>query len=82
MQRLSFLLKEHSILKGYNFCDLKGEEMSSPLHIINGLMENVKEQKKEMQIVTQDMRKAYDSVSLQGLQKALRHIDLPEQFIT
>ena len=47
-QRLGGLLKAHSVLKGLNFCGLKGEGTSTPLHIINGLLEDAKEQKKEL----------------------------------
>src|SRR6266542_1889563 len=81
-QRLGSLLKEHSVLKGLNFCGLKGEGTSTPLHIINGLLEDTKEQKKELWLATQDMSKAYDSVSLIGLQKALERIDLLTSFIS
>ena len=58
---------EHSVLKRLNFCELKGKGTSIPLHVINSLMEDAKEQKKELWIATQDMSKAYDSISLQGL---------------
>ena len=44
-------------------------------------MEDARESKKELQIATQDMHKAYNSIGLQDLKKALERIDLSASFI-
>src|SRR6266498_3329760 len=79
--RLSRLLKSTNVLKGLNFCGLKEEGTSDPLQIMNNLMEDAREHNKELWIATQDMRKAYDSVSLKSLKLALLRIDLPAPFV-
>ena len=72
---------ENEILKGPNFAGLPGCSTENPIHIMNMLMEDAKEKGKEMWILFQDMRKAYDSVSLEMLQLALRRIKVPEKTI-
>src|SRR6266498_29979 len=79
--RLSTLLKSTKILKGLNFCGLKEESTSDPLQIMNNLMEDARDYNKELWIATQDMRKAYDSVSIESLKLALLRIDLPLPFV-
>ena len=77
-ERLSRKLSDLKILKGLNFCGLKGEDTSAPIQLINGLFEDALENNKELYFVTQDMKKAYDSVSLESLRLALRRIEVPE----
>src|SRR6266542_1217008 len=80
-KRLSSILLEHKILHGRNYCGLKEESTSTPLCTLNNIIEDAKEHKKELWILTQDMAKAYDSVSMEGLLLSLRRLGLPERFI-
>ena len=79
--RLSSILVLNKILQGRNFCGLKEESTSTPLYTLNNIIEDAKEHKKELWILTQDMAKAYDSVSMKGLLLSLRRLGLPERFI-
>ena len=45
-------------------------------------MEDAREIKQELWIVLQDMKRAFDSVSWEMLQKAMRRIRIPEEYIT
>ena len=64
------------ILKGANFAGLEGESTAAPIHILHNLMEDAKQGKKEMWILFQDIKKAFDSVSIVGLRKALNRIKI------
>src|SRR6266542_5197258 len=79
-KRLSSILLEHKILHGRNYCDLKEESTSTPLYTLNNIIENAKEHKKDLWILTQDMAKAYNSISMEGLLLSLQRIGLPNAF--
>ncbi|GBC36358.2 ribonuclease HI, putative [Rhizophagus irregularis DAOM 181602=DAOM 197198] len=79
--RLSTILTNNKVLRGLNFCGLKGEDTAIPLRLMNDIIEDARENGRELWMVTQDMMKAYDSVSLESLQLALRKLDIPEKFI-
>ncbi|CAB4416101.1 unnamed protein product [Rhizophagus irregularis] len=79
--RLSTILTNNKVLRRLNFCGLKGEDTAIPLRLINDIIEDAREKGRELWVVTQDMMKAYDSVSLESLQIALRRLDIPEKFI-
>lgn len=63
-KRLGNIIKDNNILKGYNFCGLKGESTDIPIHILNNLIEDAKEKQQPIWCAFQDMSKAYDSISL------------------
>src|ERR1043165_4834600 len=69
--RMSQIISKHNILHGPNYAGLKNEDTSTPIHIINGLMEEAKENKDELWLIFQDMAKAYDSIGLTPLTYAL-----------
>jgi hypothetical protein len=79
--RLSRLLKQNTVLSPLNFCGLKEEETSEPIMIVNDVIEDAKEKGKEIWLVSQDIRKAYDSTSIESLELALKRIALPNTFI-
>jgi hypothetical protein len=68
-------------LKGPNYAGLPGESTSTPLTIINSILEDACEENKILWIVSQDMAKAFDSVGIIPLQKALERIKLPRTII-
>ncbi|RGB29197.1 hypothetical protein C1646_766911 [Rhizophagus diaphanus] len=69
--RLSTVLTNNKVLHRLNFCGLKGEDTAIPLRLMNDIIENARENGRELWVVIQDMMKAYDSVSLESLQLAL-----------
>ena len=75
--RLDKVISENKILKGANFAGLSGESTSTPIHIMNNLIEEALERKKELWVTFQDMKKAFDSVSMVSLKKALERIKIP-----
>ncbi|GES89606.1 Down syndrome cell adhesion molecule-like protein Dscam2 [Rhizophagus clarus] len=80
-KRLGSILSRYEILKGPNYAGLPGESTSAPLTIINGILEDAREENKTLWIVFQDMAKAFDSVRMIPLQKALERIRLPHTII-
>jgi hypothetical protein len=80
--RLSTKLSANNdILKDHNYAGLPGKSTHEPIHILNAIMEDARESKKELWILMQDMSKAYDLVNRDNLLKALNRIRLPRKFI-
>ena len=77
-KRLAQVLCEKKILKEPNFAGLPGNSTEKPVHIVNTIIEDAKESNKELWLVLQDMKKAFDSVSLEALKMAMKRIKLPE----
>src|SRR5437868_7456118 len=77
-QRLDLILVKHKVLEGPNYAGLSGDSTSSPIHIMNNLLEDARQKDKEVWILFQDMKKAFDSVSLKMMEKALKRIKIPD----
>ena len=80
-KRLSQILVEYNILEDPNYADLPGDSIASPIHIMNNLLEDVRQKNKEIWILFQDMKKAFDSVSLKMMEKVLERIKVPNLLI-
>ena len=77
--RLSIICKERSILRGPNFAGLPGESTLEPIQLINNICEEAREQNKELWILLQDTAKAFDTVNLEMLERALKRIKIPDK---
>src|SRR6185295_3848456 len=78
-KRLAKVFTERGILKGPNFAGLPGNSTEQPIHILNIIMEEAQEKNKEVWILLQDMKKAFDSVSLESLEWALKRVKIPQR---
>ena len=80
--RLSKILVLHDYILGENnFAALPEKSTIEPIHIINNVLEEAREQNKELWILLQDMSKAYDLVNRERLWDAMKRIKLPKKFI-
>ena len=75
--RIACLCLEHNILRGPNFGGLPGGHTKTPIHTLQNVMEDAKNNKKALWIAFQDMSKAFDSVGMVPLRHALARIRLP-----
>ncbi|EXX61848.1 hypothetical protein RirG_167320 [Rhizophagus irregularis DAOM 197198w] len=79
--RLNSVLKQCNVLQGYNCCGLPGECTSEPIHLVNNFIEDARENSKKLWVLTQDMKKAFDSVGLEVLKRAMLRIDIPASLV-
>ena len=79
--RLSFICKKYNILTGPNYAGLPGESTQEPIHLLNNICEEAREKEKELWICFQDTAKAFDTVNLEMLQKAMERIKIPSKAI-
>ena len=66
-------------MKGPNFAGLPGESTMEPIHLLNNICEEAREKGKELWILFQDTAKAYDTISLEMLERALKRIKIPNK---
>ncbi|KAF9271080.1 hypothetical protein BGZ88_006863, partial [Linnemannia elongata] len=84
VKRLTTVMSRYQVFKGPNFSVLKGTMTKDPIHILNAVMEDAREYKKEAWVLLQDMRRCFDSVSCaEGgmLELGMRHLKIPKEFI-
>ena len=72
---------QHKILSKENYCGLKGDSTNTPIHLINNIIEDAKSKNKELWMLTQDISKAFDSISMCGLIKAMERLSIPQNII-
>ena len=75
-KRLAKVFTERGILKGPNFADLPGNSTEQSIHVLNMIMEEAQEKNKEVWILLQDMKNAFDSVSLESLEWAFKRVKI------
>ena len=79
--RLAEVLTSHNILSNNNWAGLPGGSTQQPIHILNNVMEDARENNQEAWIFSQDISKAYDSVNKNMLITALHRIKIPSTII-
>jgi hypothetical protein len=77
-RRLTKIFTEKEILKGPNYAGLPGNSTEQLIHILNMIMKEAQEKNKEVWILLQDMKKAFDSVLLESLEWALKRVKIPQ----
>ncbi|GBC47807.2 hypothetical protein GLOIN_2v29323 [Rhizophagus irregularis DAOM 181602=DAOM 197198] len=81
VNRLGEILTKEQILTNTNFAALKNESTLEPIKIIQAIIEDANNYKKEAWILLMDISKAYDSVNTTMLKRSLERIKLPPNFI-
>ena len=69
--RISKTCQESNILQGANFSVLNNTSTTTPIHIINSIIEHAKAHNKQAWLVLQDIKKAYDSVGWDQMERSL-----------
>ncbi|PKK64253.1 hypothetical protein RhiirC2_787778 [Rhizophagus irregularis] len=64
-----------------NYCGLPGDSTSTPIHVLNNIIEYAKTNNKQLWIMFQDISKAFDSISITGLDLALRRLALHDRLV-
>ena len=80
-KRLNKILSKEKILNEHQFAGLPNQSTFQPIQILNEIIENTIEDKKELWIMLQDISKAYDRVNIYMLEKAMKRLKFPKNFI-
>jgi ribonuclease HI len=80
-QRLTNVLQKHSILKGHNFSVFPGKSTNDVIYTLHYMMEYATQQKEELWVLFQDMKKAFDSVDPAALMLSLKRLRIPSEYI-
>ena len=75
------MLSKYNILNPNNYVALSNTSTATPIHTLQHIIEDVQTNNKELWLLSQDMSKAYDSVHLPLLAKALQRIKVPNTII-
>ncbi|KAG9298368.1 hypothetical protein G9A89_003185 [Geosiphon pyriformis] len=79
--RISSACSTHNVFRGDNFSVLKGMTTQSPIFAVGLVVENALEKNQELWLVLQDIKKMYDSVGWEHLEKCLVRIKMCDKFI-
>ncbi|KAG9305537.1 hypothetical protein G9A89_003600 [Geosiphon pyriformis] len=79
--RISLVCSKFDVLYGDNFSILKSTTMQSSIFAVGLVVENALEKNQELWLVLQDMRKAYNFVGWEHLEKSLVRIKMCGSFI-
>jgi Reverse transcriptase (RNA-dependent DNA polymerase) len=75
--RLNKVMTQHNILSEHNWAALPGLSTREPINIINNIIEEARNDKRELWMMFQDMSKAYDTVDLNILEAAMTRLKIP-----
>ena len=79
--RLSNILLRHQILSSKNHAALPFQSTLRPISELTSIIEHANTNKKELWLLLQDMSKAFDSIHIPMLTKALERIRIPQPII-
>jgi len=79
--RLSDILLKHRVLSPLNYAALPFQSTLQPISQLSSIIEIATTQKQELWLLLQDMSKAFDSIHIPMLKKALTRIKLPSTII-
>ena len=71
-----YMETQSSDIRRKNFAGLPEENTLKPIQLLNNICEEVREKKKELWILLQDTAKAFDTVNLEMLERALDRIKI------
>ena len=80
-RRLRMAIEQHQVLRGFNMGFRANRRATDLAFAIQGLCEASHTAGKPIDLLSLDVRRAYDSVSLDTLQRSLRRIRVPEGYI-
>ena len=79
--RLAQTLADHKILNKSNQAGIPGGRTVYPIHILNNIMEEAREEKKELWLLFQDISKAFDSVNNEMMITAMKRLKISKNII-
>ncbi|KAG9304397.1 hypothetical protein G9A89_019959 [Geosiphon pyriformis] len=79
--KISLACSSHDVLHGNNFSVLKSTATQSPIFAIGLVVENVLEKNQKLWLLLQNMRKTYNLVGWEHLEKSLVRIKMCSKFI-
>src|SRR3954453_12707743 len=79
-KRLSSILAANSVLKGNNYAGLPESNCTSPIAILELIIQDAKSHNKPLFIFLQDISKAFNSIDINILQLAMQRIKIPLGF--
>src|SRR5207249_6421656 len=79
-KRLANIFVKNNVLRGNQFAGLPGKFMFEPIHILNEIIQDANEEKKDLWLLLQDLSKTYDHINTCILRKAFNHLKIPKAF--
>ena len=79
--RLELQVRSNGLLQGANSAGLKLHSTGDGITLVAAAIESANIEDRELILLSQDIRRAFDSVPWHSLKLAMRRIGLPEKFI-